>query len=997
MERCARRAVIWVCFPILSGILAGSAIGQERSYKDDFEGPRTRWHQESTDTRLTLRKHDIVEDEAHDGRASERFLISAGPGSTIYVSYPLPKVPLGREPRVSVHLKSAQAGFQLLARVILPADVDPDTNQPSFLTIPGPTYGDVERWQKLEIDDLGRAVEEQARILRLRGGRAVSLQGAYLERLILNLYAGPGDSEVFLDDLALTPAPDDDNKAEAAAPAAEEGPAGPGANAPLFELRRGRLARDGYPWFFRAVEAPGADPRRLRPAAFDIWSFPLDTTDPRLVEPAREAGFLLMPRLAMTDGRGTIDAQALIHKIRDSPYKEQSVFWQIGEELGIDPSLEFRKHERETLREVLRGLREGNSKGAPLATSMLAGDQLLYTQPPYLDLFGVDVPTWGSSRSLIDHFAYLNRHRTLTALNVPQALYWTTVPAAAPPGLLENIWGPFNPPADGQPQVQPEQMRLYSYLAMMAGYRGILLRGDAELTKPAGHARLIEATLLNAEIDLFESILADGTDYTKLLVFPPDPPKIIVYNPLAGGTSTMSYTKKQQSPETPEHPSIRAVAINFAEGNGPRGMLILIADMAAGAQWQPPKMSAPELRIRVPSAARSHRAREITLGGVKPVKSERGVGGEILTLRDFNTTAAILLTGDDDLLARVTAAIEKVRPRAVSMVIEQADTQRRWIRETHTRLANYGKDVRDSAALLKKVDNQIDTATDHLRRGEWTPAWAEARRAEEVLRVLMRDHFDKAMNDLVEATNPGLPPKESRKRPRGLPQILLPISSAPLLSFNTLPEQYIWNDRIRDGSFGRNMLPAGSFDAAKGVRKPEWWSTNLGRRDEIVQGAVLMDIDPKTQNHYLRLRVGLAKDQTVNDQPPFLDQAFAAIRTPPIRVRAGEMFRIGVRLKSEYNLVPGGLGVIVEDSIGGEPLQFRTTGAIPDWQELIFYRQAPADGELSLAIGMAAFGELLVDDISIRPLDGTAADRSEPTPPAANPGLASPDTRRRVR
>ena len=62
------------------------------------------------------------------------------------------------------------------------------------------------------------------------------------------------------------------------------------------------------------------------------------------------------------------------------------------------------------------------------------------------------------------------------------------------------------PPGDG-PSVQPEQIRLMTYMALAAGYRGLGFLGDADLTRPAGQANLIELAFLNEEIDLFESIL----------------------------------------------------------------------------------------------------------------------------------------------------------------------------------------------------------------------------------------------------------------------------------------------------------------------------------------------------------------------------------------------------------------------------------------------------------------------------------------------------------
>ena len=46
-------------------------------------------------------------------------------------------------------------------------------------------------------------------------------------------------------------------------------------------------------------------------------------------------------------------------------------------------------------------------------------------------------------------------------------------------------------------------------------------------------------------------------------------------------------------------------------------------------------------------------------------------------------------------------------------------------------------------------------------------------------------------------------------------------------------------------------------------------------------------------------------------------------------------------------------------SIGGETLQFRTTSAFPEWRRVVLYRQVPADGPLTITLGLAAFGRHL--------------------------------------
>ena len=48
-------------------------------------------------------------------------------------------------------------------------------------------------------------LERQARVLRASTKRKVSLEGAYVEQLVVNLFGGAGESEVFLDELTVGP------------------------------------------------------------------------------------------------------------------------------------------------------------------------------------------------------------------------------------------------------------------------------------------------------------------------------------------------------------------------------------------------------------------------------------------------------------------------------------------------------------------------------------------------------------------------------------------------------------------------------------------------------------------------------------------------------------------------------------------------------------------------------------------------------------------------
>src|SRR5262249_50354987 len=142
--------------------------------------------------------------------------------------------------------------------------------------------------------------------------RPVSLKGAYLDRLVVNLMGGSGPSEVFLDDLSVFPVPEEIvaawSKPEAGRPGRDSpAPQGRGPSAgsgeQIVRLDGDRLRRLGvkdrrlHDWLPTAIDAPGADPVRLRQYGFDVLVDDRNS-DPERIKAALGKEFLLMPRLS---------------------------------------------------------------------------------------------------------------------------------------------------------------------------------------------------------------------------------------------------------------------------------------------------------------------------------------------------------------------------------------------------------------------------------------------------------------------------------------------------------------------------------------------------------------------------------------------------------------------------------------------------------------------------------------------------------------------------
>src|SRR3984885_6833601 len=177
---------------MLLAVLTGMALADDKqgSIRDGFESEKPAWVQEKTDTEVRLYAHDRSKTSAREGQTAEHFQFEAGNGSGFYFSYPLPRIPVTPTLGVSLQIRSDHAGQQPLGGVILPADIDPETNRPSFVLVPGTILDISDRWSRLELVDLPLGVERQARVLRASSRRKVSLEGAYLDRLIVNLYGG---------------------------------------------------------------------------------------------------------------------------------------------------------------------------------------------------------------------------------------------------------------------------------------------------------------------------------------------------------------------------------------------------------------------------------------------------------------------------------------------------------------------------------------------------------------------------------------------------------------------------------------------------------------------------------------------------------------------------------------------------------------------------------------------------------------------------------------
>src|SRR5690606_17725154 len=149
--------------------------------------------------------HELSDRHAHNGPTSEHIQVvapaSPADPARIEYFYPTPPAPVTAEFAAGVWVKANRSGVQFGARVVLPRERNPERpTEPLTDFLPGDRYQLRGSWQRLELPRPAQLLRDRQQALRIRLGRDVDITGAYVDRLILNLYTGPGQTDVFIDD-----------------------------------------------------------------------------------------------------------------------------------------------------------------------------------------------------------------------------------------------------------------------------------------------------------------------------------------------------------------------------------------------------------------------------------------------------------------------------------------------------------------------------------------------------------------------------------------------------------------------------------------------------------------------------------------------------------------------------------------------------------------------------------------------------------------------------
>jgi hypothetical protein len=913
MKRVARMRRTWVAVAVLA--LATGALAQQ-ILQNPFEGRDTLWVPGAHDAAYQETLHRITDESAHNGQRSETIQLKAQPGSFIYYTCDVGRAPVTEDLIVNLWVRAKQPGIQLLCRVVLPRERDPQNpTDPLTVLVPVDTYTLVNRWQALTLREPVKRLRQEIGKLRAKLQRDVVSDGAYVDRLILNVYSGPGETKVWTDDLEIGPVFDVRPPTAAGAGA----PGRPAATQQLSEvqLKGTKLLVGGQNFFLLGIRHTGTPLKVLREAGFNtVW---LDeTTPPGLIEQAVGLGFRIVPTLTSPDmpergGRtpGVLTSREAFGRTVSAFLQSDGVLgWDLGGNLTCDQAPEvfrtaaaFRDLDPDAKRPVLADVADGLRS---------------YAMSEFQDRLMLGTHRWPllTALPLYGYKEWLAQRRRLVT---PKTFCWTWIQTHLPDWFLNLAYdsgagGKFDEPIGPQ----PEQIRLLSYIAAGCGYRGLGYWSDRFLADShTGRDRLLELALLNQEFQMLEPLLVGAED--------PEPEWIETTNP-----------------------EVKAAVLRTD-----KAVLVLVVWLGLGGQLVPGQGSPYSLSLTVPLVPASSQCWEVLPGRLRSYKTERVLGGKKVFLKDFNLTTALVFTSDlgpNGLVVRFQEQQRRMRKAAAQWSNDLAEEELAKALRVQAELDKAGQKLPDGDDLAAKAKEWIDKCRNYRRNGEFSDAYTAAQVALQSVRLLMRAHWDQAI--------------------RGLDT---PVASPYAVSFYTLPRHYQFVEEVRRLRPEANALPDGTFETPPSEMMKDWRLDVVPPLDAVEVTARRVTEAPHGGKQCLELKVTPKKPELA---PQVLERTFVAIHSPAVRLPPGTPVKISAWVRINKPITGSPDGALLYDSAGGEPLAVRlvlpTTGGpvglLPTWQQFTLYRKVPASGTIGVTMALTGLGTACFDDVSIEPL-----------------------------
>ena len=425
-------------------------------WTEEFESEKPTWFLGETD--CIIPKKSWVQrrtpDEAHAGQKCESIYFETGNGTKVLIAHDIEPSKIISELTPSVWVKGSRPNIQMYARVVLPDTPSPDGDGPMTALLPGPVYQLAGQWQQLSFADakydLPTLMFDQLAMLRRVYGSSVSDAGAYVDKIVLNIFTGAGSSTVWIDDLVINgavstsldpPTPElDPTMVQQATFESEQEQA-----ASITEIDGTVIQVSGVPFFARIIRHNGEPFEMLQQLGFNVIELPTTATYQQLRTAERLGIWIVCPPPANV---GLMPIGVRYDRV---------LCWMLGENLTARDVDRIERYVREIKSSEFRD-------GRPLVGEV-AADWSVYGQ--FLDLLVTGQNSIGTSFPMSDYAQWLKTREQLAKRPLP---IWANVQTELPPSLVEQV----SVMAGGVPPLPVEHQQLKSmvYEAITGGARG---------------------------------------------------------------------------------------------------------------------------------------------------------------------------------------------------------------------------------------------------------------------------------------------------------------------------------------------------------------------------------------------------------------------------------------------------------------------------------------------------------------------------------------------
>jgi hypothetical protein len=913
-------------------VTAHVAMGQSgTTHRNGFNGKSPFWQKGDANVSLVETDHAIGSRHTHNAPSAEVIKVDAQPGRDAggneyaHYIYATPKAPITPQLSAAVYIKAFRPGIQLRARVVLPKHRDPaNPNAPYATFIIGDTYDTPAKWQRLTIGDPMDALKKTRALVTSAVKQPADFTDAYIDQLVLNVYPGPGVTEVWVDDLEIGPCA----SVEAAKPTAT--PVGRTMSRPApaisdsVQFVDGQIKVGDKPFFMKAIRLTDTDPYILANCQFNTVWLPADAKM-ELVDEVIRQGMKIVPSVPLpaSDATATIslskDADVIAAQFQRFATRDAVLMWDLGGGRTFDEVARVRR-----AADLVKQFDPKRPRGADLWDGYEA-----YSN--YLDVIGTHRWPLFSSLELSGYRDWLRQRKALAGSD---KLLFTWVQTHLPDWYISTIGlSPDAKSFDAPIGPHPEQLKILTYLSIASGCRGLGFWSDRYLADSHhGRDRLLQLCLINSELKMIEPILA--ADH---------------------GAATWVDTN---------HPYVKAAVIPTE-----KHILVMPVWLGPGTQYCPDLAAVGQLKIRVPNVSEGAEPWLLnpcdvinlkTRGDARPVP-----GGTEITIPEFDSTALVVFTTDTANLlvewqdyTRHTSGERSARWATTLASVEFNKTLK-----LHESLQAMAPPVEDADELFAQSQKAIRTSEKYLANNQPGLAYREAMRAMRPLRMIMREHWKNATATLDT-----------------------PSASPYATSVYSLAKHWELAAKVAASKPSGNVLRNGTFDLSSvapqqgaAVASLPGWVKTVDAIDPVIPEAAIVNADglkdadtsktgPPLGSHVLKLSMKPKrdKDSTGKPVPPpgALERAYVAVDSPPVSLPAGTIVRISFWAKVPKPITAGVDGALVYDDAGGEGLAVRLT-TTKGWKQFHLYRIVPASGSIALRFALTGIGTAYFDDAKI--------------------------------